>query len=347
MFRTNTPLRGLGLLLLAAMVFACSGNDDEESDNGGSAASSGSAGAASSAGTGAASGTGGGASDGSSGGGFINPEAGPSTGGTDGGEIDGSPSEEVCDGVDNDLNGIIDDVDVAGDGVCDCLNIATIGAIGPWSNGGNIFRDWLNTRSSTPAVELGDQELTDEVLEPFQVIVVLYASTMELTGGTQTLSAHHEFSTAEVEAMSRWVENNGGLMTTIGYTADEASEVENVNRLLGPFGLGYSTTNLSLTGFITDWSTHPVTDSVLNIFTDNGVEPTSGGITLAQDSDGRIALKVDEIGSGKVAVWGDEWITYDSEWEDVEEQQVERLWLNMLKWLTPEVECQVPLPPPK
>jgi hypothetical protein len=44
-------------------------------------------------------------------------------------------------------------------------------------------------------------------------------------------------------------------------------------------------------------------------------------------------------------VWGDEWITYDSEWQDVEDQQVELFWLNILKWLSPPMTCQVPIPP--
>ncbi len=35
--------------------------------------------------------------------------------------VDTNPSPEVCDGIDNDGNGIIDDVDVGHDGVCDCL----------------------------------------------------------------------------------------------------------------------------------------------------------------------------------------------------------------------------------
>jgi hypothetical protein len=255
-------------------------------------------------------------------------------------------SEEVCDGIDNDGDGIIDNVDVQHDGVCDCLNIATVGEIGPWSNGGDVFKTWLNNRSPTPAVELGDQVLTDDLLKPFQIVVVLYASTVDLTGNGRTLAAHHVFSDAEVAAFQRWVEHGGGVMTTIGYTGDEASEVVNVNRLLAPLGMAYSTTKLSEDGYVQDWMPHPVTDQVMNIFTANGVEPDGpSGTTLAYDASKRVALQVAQAQDGHVVVWGDEWITYDSQWTAVQDQQVERLWLNIFKWLTPPLICQVPIRP--
>jgi hypothetical protein len=46
-----------------------------------------------------------------------------------------------------------------------------------------------------------------------------------------------------------------------------------------------------------------------------------------------------------VVVWDDEWLTYDSEWTDLEDQQVELFWLNILSWLSPPEACQVPIPP--
>jgi hypothetical protein len=44
-------------------------------------------------------------------------------------------------------------------------------------------------------------------------------------------------------------------------------------------------------------------------------------------------------------VLGDDWIPYDSEWQDVQDQQVEQLWLNVFKWLSPGNVCQVPTTP--
>lgn len=270
---------------------------------------------------------------------------GGSTGaaGTAGQSGNGTP--EVCDGIDNDGNDIIDDVDVGHDGICDCLNIATLGQIGPWSNGGNVFASWLNARSPQGAVALDDQELSADLLRPFQIVVTLHVGTMEVKGNGHSVAAHHAFSDAEVAAFEGWVKNGGGAMTTIGYFNDEAKEVVNVNRLLSSLGVAYSSTNLDLTGFVTNWMQHPVTLGISSINTQNGVEPAPLGTVLARGANQRLALTVNEVGSGRVVVWGDEWITYDSEWADVENQQVELFWVNILKWLSPPNRCQVPIPP--
>ena len=85
-------------------------------------------------------------------------------------------------GVDNDLDGIIDDVDEGDDGICDCLIIATIGQPGEWGDG-DVFAAWLDERSDIGATPLADQVLTAELLEPFQVIVVQDVRGSRVLGG--------------------------------------------------------------------------------------------------------------------------------------------------------------------
>lgn len=326
----------------------CGGGSGSEVN--GSGVSSGQGASSASTGSGAETGndinhggaTGSGANHGG-GGRIILDVAGTSSGGATQNTGDGTP--ELCDGVDNDSNDIIDDVDAGHDGVCDCLNIATIGHIGPWSNGGNIFKSWLNARSPLGAVELADEELSADKLKKFQIIVVLHADTTTIENKGVTAPGHHVFADGEVSAFEAWVRAGGGVMTTIGYTNNEANEVVNVNKLLAGLGMGYSTTKLGLSGNVSDWLAHPVSDGISNIFTDNGAEPDGpSGMTIAHGGD-KVALQVSQADLGRVAVWGDEWVTYDSEWADVDGQQVEHFWLNLLKWLSPPGECQVPIPP--
>ncbi|WP_437672010.1 hypothetical protein [Sorangium sp. So ce131] len=244
---------------------------------------------------------------------------------------------ERCDGVDNDGNGIIDDVDAGQDGVCDCIRIATLGEPGEWGQG-DVFDAWLDERSTNGAVDLNDAELTPEELSKHQVIIIQDVSGIG-----------RSYSPSEVEALAAWIEDGGGLMTLIGY--GDPDERENVNTLLEPLGVGYDREQILARGQggstipITEWSgSHPVLAGIERVGVDNGYPVIGEGTTLAT-GDGHDVLKALESGKGRVLVWGDEWITYNSEWVDHPDYQVERFWLNAIKWMTPANECQVAIPP--
>jgi hypothetical protein len=248
---------------------------------------------------------------------------------------------EICDGLDNDHNGKVDDADVEGDGVCDCLRIATIGFEGTAASSHVVFESWPNERAQNPVTALGNRRLTDALLAPYQVLIVLDVASWEEAASNVQLPANHSFDDDEVAALERWVHAGGGLLATAAYRANEAAEVVNVNRLLKPFGMGFSTTKLDVDGDIEDWTQHAVTVGVSKIFMSNGVEPDgSDALTLARDSAGRVAFQAARTSNAHVLAWGDEWITFEELWQDREDQQVERLWLNMLTWLSPLGSCQ-------
>lgn len=256
------------------------------------------------------------------------PDPGTGTGLGEGG------SAEVCDGVDNDNNGVIDDVDINSDGVCDCLLIATLGLKGN-SGQGDVFAAWLTARSDNGATDLADQTLTPELLAKYQVIVA------------QDLHKNHQYADSEVTALSNWVNKGGGFMTLIGYS--DSGEAHNVNRLLMPFMMSYTDQQIlqkkgNSTVPITMWTPHPVDTGVLQVGIDNGYPVQGMGDTIATGGGFDVA-KVQNVGKGHVFLWGDEWVTYNSEWNDHPDYQVQLFWLNAIKWLTVAGECQVAIPP--
>lgn len=245
--------------------------------------------------------------------------------------LDAPTSPEACDGVDNDGNGIIDDVDVGMDGVCDCLRIATLGVAGSAGVGG-VFSAWLDARSTLGATDLGDAVLTPALLSGYQVIL------------SQDISGGHARSAAEVAALEAWIRAGGGFMTLIGYA--DASERTTVNLLLAPSGVQYGPEPILYGGGVTvpvnTWHPHAVSAMVTRLGIDNGY-PVVGGGTVVAEEGGYVVLRAAELGVGHVLVWGDEWISFDSEWVGHPDYEVERFWLNSLKWLSPPTECQVPI----
>jgi hypothetical protein len=285
-----------------------------------------------------------------SGGGGASPTGGGSAG-TGGGTQNtggGAATAEVCDGVDNDKDGVIDNVDVGKDGVCDCLKIATLGYRGKFGQG-DVFDQWLNGKSDNGVVALEAQELTAERLKPFQVLVIQDVREGSSGGPGVGNGIRRKFSAAEVTVLENWVRQGGGFMTLIGYS--DPSEVLNVNTLLKPYNVNYGNTPILSAGGggtapINGWAAHPIADKVTKMGADNGYAVEGAGTVIAWEptmgaSDVARAVEVDK---GHVFVWGDEWITYNSEWTTRPDYQVERFWLNTLKWLTPANQCQVVIP---
>lgn len=267
------------------------------------------------------------------GGGLVIP-----TGGATGGARSGNGTPETCNGKDDDENGIVDDLDKDKDGVCDCIRIATLGDAGTWGEG-DVFGAWLTARASDGAKALGNEVITPDLIKNFQVIVV--QNVREAVIG-------RTFSADEVKAVEDWVRAGGGLMTLIGFA--DATEVVNVNLLLAPFGMSYANKRIlpkgagNSTVAITQFSTHPITTSVKAVGVDTGYEVQGEGTVYAEGGGFKLGL-ARTVDKGRVNLWGDEWITYNSEWTEHPDYQVELFWVNSIKWLTPANVCQVAIPP--
>jgi len=258
-------------------------------------------------------------------------------------DADAGGSPEVCNGIDDDLDGKIDNIDVGGDGICDCLNVATLGVPGTWGTGLSAFSAWLQARGSY-VVDLGDQTLDAATLAPFDVIIVNDVTN----DGNVNHGINRAYTAAEVTALSNWVKAGGGMITLIGYWAADA--VTNVNLLLAPYGMSYGTTGIlaaSGTTPVEVWDgTHPLGFNITEVGVDNGNEPMGTGTIVASDLQtgdtvGLAQSGTAAVGEGKVFVWGDEWVTYDDLWNGHPEYQIEQFWVNVANWLTPTNKCQI------
>lgn len=321
------------VLALAFGIVGCAAESGLPEDNAGAGGASAGSGGMVQSDAGWAAAGGGSASGGSSGNGGS---GGILVEGGVGGAATGN--EATCDGIDNDQNGVIDDVDKGKDGICDCLKIATLGVKGKYGQG-DVFATWLASRSDFGAVALGVQDVTQAMLEPFDVIV---AQDLSKKGGILTGG----YSASEIAAIQAWITGGGGFMTMVGY--EDPYSIKNVNTVLAPLGMSYGSQqilqNSGSTVAVATWLPHPVTNGVSLIGVGNGY-PVQGPGTMLASQSGHNVLLANTVGTGRLLMWADEWITYDSEWTANPQYQVELFWLNIIKWLSPANICQVPIPP--
>jgi hypothetical protein len=206
-----------------------------------------------------------------------------------------------------------------------CLRIGVIGRIDQPNTG--TFRRWL-AESSTDLVPL-DAPLEDRVLAPLHVILI--AESLVRT-----------FAEDEIAALERWVDAGGGVFALSGYTADDNAEV---NALLAPLGVQFGTRLLIVNPLanaswpVETWLAHPVSEGVTRVGVVSAYEVLGDGELIAQGNDviaGAVAVMRGRAhGAGRVLAWGDEWITFDSEWSEGAGYQVPTLWQNVLTWLAP------------
>jgi hypothetical protein len=233
-------------------------------------------------------------------------------------------------------------VDDAGNAIClSMLSLGQPATYGNQTGGGDntdAFQTFINTyttkantgTTSVMAMVKTHVPLTDDFLKQYNVIILQALEDNIYAASIWT------FSQSETDALERWVRAGGALITMTGYGGN-TSEVQPLNQLLGGSnkwsGISYNTDDtfgqttqysycaysaLSFNGWTTDYAdydqiTHDLkkvgvfhgrsincTGSDCQIF---AKDPTAGNVGVAKD-----------VGSGRVLAWGDEWVTYTSQW---------------------------------
>jgi hypothetical protein len=223
---------------------------------------------------------------------------------------------------------------------CKCIAIANIGQVG--TSGDTVsFDNWLNTKSNARVDNLPDEFTFDAaVLEEYDILVLQDISTWTVTPD-------------EILAIEEWVVAGNGVMTLQGYNASE-TEVDVVNSILEPYAVAYGKTPGgpgTLWIDVTGWD--PASPIAANmggfaVAIHNGRPVVDGdGLGLPTlTEDGLVFGVTKQIGEGHVFVWGDEWVTYSSQWTTDGLLRAEQFWYNSIAFLTPTDACQVVIDDP-
>jgi hypothetical protein len=218
--------------------------------------------------------------------------------------------EGVCDGVDDDCNGAIDDLDAGGDGICDCTTMAVLGSKG--ANPNTKFEAFLDAQSPGWKRYPDINPLTAESLAGIDVLIL-----DNLARG---------YTVAEADVLRDWVKGGGGLAVLAGYAVNGDKQ----SSILASLGVKFNgpPTNATVTAF----AAHPLSKQVtsLPLVGGNNISDLQGDGTVVATFNTKIFALAAQRELGRIYLYGDEWVTFDEVWDD----QAEQFWLNALAWLS-------------
>ena len=259
--------------------------------------------------------------------------------------------------------------------MCPPFKLAVIGKPGKWGANPNgdpdtALQDWLNSSSAGTAQAdnfTTRPTLTADFLATYSVIILASLSDDSNNG------PWWHFSDDEVAAFQAWVMNGGGVISLAGYSGGPG-EVDPLNQLIGFSGVTYSTDgvwgacadiqtcNCTHSNTLSEWNrTDPVVANLATGVTFVGYE---NGRSIIAPADAHVAATVGGtsnalvgklVGKGRVLAFGDEWITYTSQWTGAgnpsatdpncagylpqDKYQMAQFWYNMIRWSQPSASC--------
>ncbi|MEZ4450232.1 MAG: DUF4350 domain-containing protein [Nannocystaceae bacterium] len=240
------------------------------------------------------------------------------------------PALEICNDLDDDCNGLVDDVDEGHDGICDCLNIVILGNKG--ANPSSQFADWLTAQgTNVDRIHTTPNEVLDkDILGNYDIVILDWL--------TRT------YTPAEASTLESFIAGGGGMMSLTGFTNNQPN-ADVTNSLITAIGLTYNTSQGWFSGPVTSFVAHPITMGLTSIsfygglfinIANDGVGVNQTIMTLPQ---GPVGV-AQERKNGRAFVFGDEWVEFDSQWQNMPE--IKQFWVQTLKWIGPQNSCTLP-----
>jgi hypothetical protein len=219
---------------------------------------------------------------------------------------------------------------------CQHLNIGILGNQG--SNPAAHFQTWLETSgTSVQRIQAAapTPPLDAATLRPFDVVIL-----DRLT---------RDYTPAEADVITAFVTGGGGLVSMSGYL-DNTTDDWHANSLMTGLGVAYSGDRKW--GPVVDFVAHPITAGLTSVtfvggypvadLGTPGAVRTALGFLNPSGSKTPVGYAI-QAGLGRALVWGDEWIEYDSEWNN--QPEIKQLWVQTFSWLAPSTKCEIT--PPK
>jgi hypothetical protein len=202
-----------------------------------------------------------------------------------------------------------------------------------------------------------------------------------------------KYTDADAKALHDWVSGGGALIAMSGYFSDTDVETKPLNQLMAPFGISYNSDDVFGNDACPDNMCYcsqgsiPYDSWITNTADCKGITTNSDGSTLgkvgmfhgrtikctgadcnvfAKDPKGGAVGVGKIVGEGRVFAWGDEWVTYTSQWGLTPDPQyddavkyaqcvghtpmtsysVPQFWYNTFRWLVPWNTCFTIIVPP-
>lgn len=276
------------------------------------------------------------------------------------------------------------------------LRILSIGQVAKYgSQGGSgdntdAFQAFMNGNTNgTATMDMLKtyKHITDIDLSKYDVVVLqgLYTQIPYNPADLWT------YTDADAAALRDWVKNKGGAVVTMsGYWSDQTIEINPLNKLLNGAdswsGITYNgddtfgncpdntcycaQSSVAFTGWTSDYADNPQLTHDLKkvgVFHGRSIKCTGSECQVfAKDPKAGIVGAAKKLGDGRIFAWGDEWVTYTSQWgltpdpqydDPVKYQQcvgytpstsysVPQFWYNAFRWLVPGNTCFTIIVPP-